>query len=109
MNPTIHPHEESLKVLCRRFRVERLYLFGSSTGERFDPVRSDLDFLVSLKDQCPGDYAVKYLSLANALETLFERSVDLVTERSVRNPYLLEKILSERVLLYDDRDEKVAA
>src|ERR1700735_4649132 len=37
-----------LPELCRRFHVRRLDLFGSAaTGQNFDPVRSDLDLLVS--------------------------------------------------------------
>ncbi|MEO5802207.1 MAG: nucleotidyltransferase domain-containing protein [Verrucomicrobiota bacterium] len=109
MNPIISQYEKSLKELCRRFCVERLYLFGSAARGQFEPSRSDLDFLVSLKEQSPGDYADNYLGLAQALETLLGRRVDLVTERSVRNPYLRETIVNARELLYDSRDEKVAA
>ena len=109
MNPIIRQHEKSLKELCQRFRVERLYLFGSAARGQFDPARNDLDFLVSLEEQSPGDYADNYLDLAQALETLLVRRVDLVTECSVRNPYLRETIVNARELLYDSRDEKVAA
>ena len=109
MNPIISQHEKSLKELCQRFRVQQLYLFGSAAGGEFKPAHSDLDFLVSLQEQPPGEYADNYLDLAQALETLLGRKVDLVTERSVRNPYLRETILNARELLYDSRDEKVAA
>jgi uncharacterized protein len=96
-------------TLCRRFRVGQLYLFGSATGVGYQPGHSDLDFLVTLEGRPSGDYADDYLGLAEALEQLFERPVDLVTDRSVRNPYLRETILNTRQLLYDGRDEKVAA
>lgn len=89
--------------------METLYLFGSAVRGQFDPTRSDFDFLITLEDQSPGDYADNYLGLGEALETLLGRQVDLVTERSVRNPYLRETILNSRELLYDSRDEKVAA
>ncbi len=42
----ISSHREELQQLCRRFHVRRLDLFGSATGQEFDPARSDLDFLV---------------------------------------------------------------
>lgn len=99
----------SVRELCRRFRVDRLYLFGSASDGRFQPERSDLDFLVTLAQRPSGDYADDYLELAAALEQLFQRPVDLVTERSIRNPYLRETILRTRQLLYDGRDEKIAA
>ena len=37
---------EELARLCVRYHVCRLELFGSAAGDRFDPARSDLDFLV---------------------------------------------------------------
>lgn len=100
---------DSLANVCKRFRVERLYLFGSALGERFDAGRSDLDFLVTLEDQSPAEYADNYLGLAQALETLFGRPVDLITERSIRNPYFRETVFAARQLLYDRHDEKAAA
>jgi predicted nucleotidyltransferase len=109
VNSIIRQHEKSLRELCNRFRVQRLYLFGSAVRGEFDPSRSDLDFLVTLEDQPAGDYAENYLELAEALEKLFGRRVDLVTERSVRNPFLRETIENDRELLYDSRHEKVAA
>lgn len=100
---------ESVANVCRRFAVERLYLFGSAAGGNFDPKRSDLDFLVSLGEQAPGEYADNYLGLAEALEKLFGRPVDLVTERSIRNRYFRETVFAARQLLYDRRDEKAVA
>lgn len=100
---------ESLTHICRHFRVERLYLFGSAADERFNSERSDLDFLVTLEDQPPGEYADNYLGLAQALEKLFGRPADLVTERSIRNPYFRETVFAAHQLLYDRRDEKAVA
>lgn len=109
MNAIGDHQRTALRELCRRFRVGQLYLFGSATGERYQPGRSDLDFLVTLEGRPSGEYADDYLGLAAALEQLFQRPVDLVTERSIRNPYLRETIQRTRQLLYDGRDEKVAA
>jgi predicted nucleotidyltransferase len=100
---------EPLTNICQRFRVERIYLFGSAADGRFDSERSDLDFLVTLEEQPPGEYADNYLGLAQALEKLFGRPADLVTERSIRNPYFRETVFGTRQLLYDRRDEKAIA
>src|SRR5215211_8550584 len=78
---------KSLGEVCRRFRVARLYLFGSAARSDFDAERSDLDSLVTLEEQPVGEYADNYLGLAEALEKLFGRRADLVTESSIRNPY----------------------
>lgn len=95
--------------ICRRFRVERLYLFGSAADGRFGSEHSDLDFLVAFEEQPPSEYADNYLGLAQALEEVFARPVDLVTERSIRNPYFRETVFNARRLVYDRRDEKAVA
>ena len=105
----IDKKRSALTELCQQNRVLRLYLFGSATGPRFDPVQSDLDFLVSFVNRQPaGDYADRFLDLAEGLEHLFGRSVDLVTEQSIRNPYLRNEIESTRQLLYEKPDTETA-
>jgi uncharacterized protein len=49
----ISSHREELRELCRRFHVRRVDLFGSATGEDFDPARGDLDFLVEFDPKAP--------------------------------------------------------
>jgi len=97
----------ALAELCRRFDVRRLYLFGSGTGARFDLNTSDLDFLVELADRQPTkSYADRYLGLAEALERLFGRPVDLLTEQSIRNPFLRREVEATRQLVYEQRSEE---
>jgi predicted nucleotidyltransferase len=109
MNLLTGPLKQSLGNICRRFRVERLYLFGSAADGRFDSGRSDLDFIVTLEEQSAPEYADNYLGLVHALEKLFGRPADLITERSIRNPYFRESVHADRQLLYDRRDEKAVA
>jgi hypothetical protein len=45
-------------------------------------------------------YADRYLALAEALERLFNRPVDLLTERSLRNPILKTAIAADRFIIY---------
>ena len=89
-----------LPELCRRYHVRRLDLFGSATTGRFDPGRSDVDFLVAFEDLPRGAYADAYFGLRDALEQLFGRPVDLVTESSLENPYLRRRIEAERQPLF---------
>ena len=105
----IFAEENSLRELCRRFRVEQLYLFGSAANGSFDSETNDLDFLVTLEQQPAAEYATNYLGLAQGLEQLFRRPVDLVTEGSIRNRYFREAVQAQRELLYDRRHEKALA
>lgn len=106
-HPHIQPHKAELHALCRAYGVERLELFGSATSEAFDAASSDLDFVVQFADRSPG-YADRYLDFAEALEELFGRDVDLVTERSITNPYFRKTVDSTREVVYDRRREETA-
>ena len=91
----------ALAALCRRFGVKGLYLFGSAAHGGFRSEGSDLDFLVALDESSPADYTENYFGLAHELERLFGRPVDLVTERSVRNPYFRQVLEASRRLVYE--------
>jgi predicted nucleotidyltransferase len=92
---------KAIKEFCVQYRVRRLELFGSAIDdENFDPEESDLDFLVEFQPLKPGEYADTYFGLLEALETLFNRHVDLVMVRAVKNPYFLEAINKSRKVLY---------
>lgn len=86
--------------LCRRFRVRCLYLFGSAVRGGFDAGKSDLDFLVEFESMPPGEYADAFFGLREHLESLFGRPIDLITSKSLRNPYLKASIDQTRERLY---------
>ena len=86
--------------LCQRNGARRLDLFGSAVREDFDPVRSDLDFVVVFKELAPAAYAESFFALKEGLEALFARPVDLVVERAIRNPYFRQRVATERQAVY---------
>jgi hypothetical protein len=62
-----------------------------------------------MSDRRPtATYADRYLGLAEALERLFERRVGLVTEQSIRNPFLRREVEATRQLVYEQRREEQA-
>jgi|SRR6185295_16468505 len=101
--------KEELIKLCRRFQVERLDLFGSAAAGSFQSESSDLDFIVSFGRPTPGTYLNLYLDFAEALERLFQRPVDVLTEKSIRNPYFRRSVELTRQPLYERRNEEAAA
>ena len=102
MHAAILSRREDIAALCRQFGVKRLDLFGSAADGSFDPLRSDFDFLVDLGERPSAAYVDAYFGLHESLERLLGRPVDLVTERSVTNPYLRQSILESRKPLYGD-------
>jgi len=100
MDATVLSRSKDIAALCRRFGVKRLDLFGSAASGGFDPSRSDFDFLVDLGEQASAAYVDAYFGLQESLEGLLGRPVDLVTDRSLTNPYLRRNILQTRQPVY---------
>jgi len=100
MHQIVAERRQEIEKLCRRHQVQRLELFGSATGARFDPVRSDVDFLVQFHPLEGRAYLDAYFGLLNDLESLFGRHVDLLADPTIRNPYLRESIEQSRQLIY---------
>ena len=97
--PLIDHHDE-IVALCRAYGVERLEVFGSAADGRFDAQRSDFDFIVSFAEDADRTVADRYFGLADALEALLGRRVDLLTSQPIRNPYLRRAVDASRRDLY---------
>ena len=100
MHTIVESRRDEVAVLCRRRGVTRLELFGSAARDDFDEARSDIDFLVEFdpaRDKNPLD---TYFGLKEDLEALFGRSVDLVSEGAVINPYVRASIQRDKRLIY---------
>ena len=100
MHRTVAEKIPEIAEICRTHRVKTLGLFGSATGEGFDPAKSDLDFVVEFEVMSPGDHADAYLDLARDLEALFARPVDLVEMAPIKNPYFREAVEESRIPVY---------
>jgi len=99
-------HRTEIAALCERFGVVHLELFGSGTGPEFNPSHSDYDFLVELDPNVEGSRAKRWTGLADALEELLGRPVDLVNPRYIRNPYFLQAVNDSRTVIYDRQAAK---
>lgn len=98
MTNVIDEHREEVAQLCRKYGVRQLEVFGSSTGDAFDPQRSDIDFVVDLEGN--EDLFHRYFGLNEALERVFGRKVDLVMVGALTNPYFIESVNRTRRLVY---------
>ena len=105
----IEAHREQLAHLCRAYGVARLDVFGSAAKGTFKPDSSDLDFIAQFEDTRAPDYAERFLHFAEALESLFGRPVDLLTERMIRNPYFREDVEQTRQVVFRLSDETRSA
>jgi predicted nucleotidyltransferase len=100
MLPLIEHHRAEIEALCRRYSVRRLELFGSAARGDYKPAISDLDFMVEFTDYAVPGIADQWFGLQEGLEGLFGVKVELVSARTARNPYFLETINRDKVLLF---------
>ncbi len=99
MQEMVQEHIEEIMQLCQKFDVATLHVFGSVTTESFSP-SSDVDVLISFKDISFEQYTDNYFDLHLALEKLFNRKVDLITDKSLSNPFFIKEIEKTKKLLY---------
>lgn len=85
--------------LCRLYKVKSLSVFGSILTERFND-DSDVDLLVAFNSNEIDDYVTNYFDLKDALSKLFNREVDLLEEKGLKNKFLLKNLNRTKQLIY---------
>ena len=101
----IEPKRHELNAACSRYRVERLYVFGSLATGGFDTDRSDIDFLASFADRTPTpEYADRFFGLERSLTGIFKRPIDLLTEEGIKRDEFRNRVSETRRLVYDARN-----
>lgn len=95
----IQNKKQELQRLCEMYEVKTMYVFGSAATGDFNE-SSDIDILISFKEIPFDRYTDNYFELHEKLEELFHRKVDLLTERSLTNPYFIQSVEKSKRLLY---------
>ncbi len=99
MNKLIADKLPELIQLCKAYKVVSLYVFGSVNTDNFRP-DSDIDMLITFGDVDLFDYFDNYFDLKEKLEEIFERSVDLLEDKAIKNPILRRSIDNNKQLVY---------
>jgi predicted nucleotidyltransferase len=101
LQPVLQNKLPELKKIFRDHKVKKAYAFGSVCTNRFNE-KSDLDFLISFEEGLdPLEEGENHLRLFDRIETLFNRPVDLIVEKSVKNPYFIKVMNKTRTSIYD--------
>ncbi len=99
----IDKYKDQLANLCRQYHVAKLYLFGSLANGTFADDHSDIDLIVQFESLRlpPEEKGQLYWDLLDALESLFNRKVDLLTDKKFSNPYFRQEVEATKILIYD--------
>jgi hypothetical protein len=97
----IEKHTAAILNLCKSHKVKSLYAFGSVLTDHFS-LESDVDFIVDFHQLDVLDYGDNYYDLKFSLENIFKRSVDLLEERAIKNPFFRKTINQKKQLIYGE-------
>ena len=99
MVPLIKNNLPTITNLFRKYKAERAFLFGSAAKGNFNE-ESDVDFLFSFPQEMDYEvYANNYFGLLHDLQNLLKRDVELVAEKTIKNPFLIESIEESKIQL----------
>jgi predicted nucleotidyltransferase len=98
MSTIVASQQERIDVLCRKWKVREMALFGSVLRQNFRP-DSDIDVLVTFDDDAPWS-SWDLLDMREELQDIFGREIDLVEERSLVNPFRKRSILRSKRVIY---------
>lgn len=94
---------DKIIALCRKYKVARLWVFGSILTPRFND-NSDVDFSVDFDSDSIKreglDWADVFFDFMHELEDLFGRRIDLVCDDAVTNKIFREELDSTKRLIY---------
>ena len=90
---------QKIVALCKKYKVNKLFVFGSILTDRFND-DSDVDLVVSFNKSEINDYFDNYFDFKYSLEELFGRDVDLLEEQAIKNPYLKKNVDATKALIY---------
>ncbi len=90
---------DRIAALCRKYKVAKLWVFGSILTPRFND-SSDVDFSVVFHYDQISDLFVTFFDFIEELQLLLGRKVDLVDETAVKNSYFRKELDKTKRLIY---------
>ncbi|MGA0558632.1 nucleotidyltransferase family protein [Larkinella sp. VNQ87] len=100
--PILEQNLEPIRQIALRHHVSKLYAFGSVCTDHFSP-ESDIDLLLSFDRDTVEleDYADNYFDLAEELEQLLGRPVELIEEVTLQNPWFSRSVNQSKIPLLE--------
>jgi predicted nucleotidyltransferase len=100
IHSTLQPYLPQVIDLFKKHKIKNAYIFGSALTDRFND-HSDVDFLVNLLDGLdPVDAGEHLWDLQDELKVLLKREIDILTERSLKNPYFIQELNATKTEIY---------
>lgn len=95
----IEMNMDRIAALCRKYRVAKLWVFGSILTPRFND-ESDVDFSVIFHYNEIPDLFVTFFDFIYELQDLLGRKVDMIDETAIKNAVFREELNATKQLIY---------
>ena len=95
----VQVYKKSISRICRSLAVHKLDLVGSAARDDFQPERSDIDVVVDFDGN--DRLFERYFDLKQQLEDCFNRNVDIIQIKALKNPYVKKSIEADRITVYE--------
>lgn len=100
LHPSFKPFIPQIIGLFKKHKILNACVFGSVLTNNFNK-DSDVDFLVNIEEGLDPVEAGEHLwDLYDALKELLKRDVDVLTERSLKNPYFIQELNHTKLPIY---------
>lgn len=99
MNKIITENIDKITAYCKTYKVKKLYAVGSVVSTNFSDA-SDIDLLIEFEPISIGEYTDNYFILHKLFKKIFNRKIDLITTKSLSNPFFIKSIENSKKLLY---------
>lgn len=101
MHPILTQHLPAIRQVFKKNSVKKAYAFGSVCTDAFGE-DSDVDILIDFEENLdPIAYGENYFKIVEDIEKILGRTVDLVTARTLRNPYFIKVMNQTKTLIYE--------
>lgn len=90
---------DKIVALCRKYKVAKLWVFGSILTPRFNK-DSDVDFSVIFHYDQISDLFLTFFDFIDELQQVLGRKVDLIDETAVKNPYFRSELDRTKYQIY---------
>lgn len=100
---TIKTLQRELPRLCQKHKIAYVDAFGSIARDEGDE-KSDIDLIIEFEEPRLEAISQRYFGFLHDMEDTFHCKVDLLTQKSLKNPYLIESINKDRVRIYGSQN-----
>jgi predicted nucleotidyltransferase len=100
MNKIVTDKIDELIPLCKTYHVKSMYAFGAVCTDSFND-NSDIDFMITFEKLSATQNADNYVDLHHKLQELFGRRIDLLTDLTISNPYIIDRFEQTKLLIYE--------